>query len=163
MENKGKLLVSTKAGAGRWAAVIISVVFLLLIVLMDVWVLIVAPEYYRDLGKSVLNNPDARPIIGWVICAVLVYLLAFCIMRMRSHVNVYENGVTGITDNSFVKPMTKIDLKYTDIVSVTVSVGRNAPIVQITTQYNSYSIRAFNNSGEAVRIIKEKIELTKQN
>lgn len=162
MNDKGKLLVSTKAGAGRWIVVIIVAIFIFLIVLMDVWALIAAPEAFRDMGKQILNNPDAGSIVGWILCAFLVCFMVFCIMRMRSHINVYEKGITGITDNSLVKPMTKVDLKYTDIVGVTVSVGKNAPIIQISTPYNLYSIRAFNNSNEAVRIIKEKIELSKQ-
>ena len=83
----------------------------------------------------------------------------FAVIGNRSHCNVYENGVAGITGLSLSHPNTPMQsfcISYDEIVNVTES-GRT---IFIYTKFCTYEILAMKNRAEAVQIIRSRMSGT---
>ena len=165
MENKGKLLVSTKSAASKLKTVqlIASAIpvffgFLLLIIFsaMDLW---------RDFGREVLGDASLGWIAGLFIIIVLiawpVHQLLTTFVGSKSYCDVYENGVEGLTGLKLKdpnSPMKSFDIGYDEILNV----SESGTQILIYTQYTTYNVLAMVNRAEALKEIKARVAAQKQ-
>lgn len=157
MENRGKLLVSTKTGAGMKA---LLTVFSVIMLIVGVF-LAFNFKFFREFGKDVLDNATIGIIIGLVALAYLFLYPVFAIIGNRSYCEIYENAVVGTTGLSFSQPnmpMQKFEITYDEIKNITVS-GKT---LHIFTQYVTYDVLAMKNRLAAANEIRVRLSSKNQ-
>lgn len=145
--DRGKMIVSTKgANVGR---IVASVLAILLSIVVGAVAITFAPE--------MAGRGSALPmqILGGVMLFVIpIYQLVMMFIQCRSHLDVYENAVSGIpygfTNNT-------IYVTYDDILSVELKRG----MINLHTKQKIYSIVPAKNKDLAVSEIRSRIERAK--
>jgi len=154
MENKGKLLVSTKTGSGMKMVQTIFSIFMLLLSVFFIFAL--SSGIFREMGKDIFDNNAIGNIIGIILIALMFAYPVLVIIGNRSYCNVYENSVVGITGmnlSHLSHPMERFELSYNEIYNVTES-GKT---LFIRTSYKTFEVLAMKNRTEAVKEIRQRM------
>lgn len=157
MENRGKLLISTKTKAGRKTLLTVCSVIMLI---MGTFIAFNF-NLFRELGKEVLDNATIGVIIGLV---AVVYLFLYPVITMignRSYCEIYENAVVGMTSLSLSQPnmpMQKFEITYDEIMNTT-EAGKT---LHIYTQYATYDVLAMKNRSAVANEIRARISSKNQ-
>lgn len=152
MENKGKLLVSTKTSGGMKT---LQLVFSILELCLGIFFLLNF-RIIGDMGEELLDSRTIGIVIGIVLVIMMFSYPVFIIIGNRSYCDVYENRVTGITGMSLKNPnapMQKFDIGYDEIINVTES-GKT---IFIHTFYMTYEVLAMTRRSDAVKEIRKRM------
>lgn len=160
MENKGKLLVTTKAGiASKPVQLGISLVSCIFMIVLGIWFL-TNMETWNRMGRDLFNNETIGTLIMLLLSIFMigysVFIMIVNIIGSRSYCAVYENSVVGMTALSMNKPsasMQKFDISYAEINNVT----ETGKTIIIYTPYASYEVMAANNRSEALKEIRKRM------
>ncbi len=159
MENneRGKLLVSTKAAATGRKAVQIGgamVLFVLAIFMVSNF------NVFRKMGRDIFHSITAGELVGYGMIVLLLISAAFNLITTflgsKSFCDVYENvvvGRTALSRNQPNTPMQNFELNYSEITNVT-EAGKS---LIIYTSYMKYEVLALKNRMEALQEIRRKI------
>lgn len=148
----GKLLISTKTGTGMKT---FQTVCCVLEVIIGI-VLFCSIGFLKTVFEEMLDIGAVGVIVGILGGFSCLFSPVFVIIGNRSHCNVYENGVAGITGLSLSHPNTPMQsfcISYDEIVNVTES----SKTIIIYTKYCTYEILAIKNRAEAIQIIRSKM------
>lgn len=148
----GKLLISTKTGTGMKT---FQTVCCVLEVIMGI-VLFFSIGFLKTVFEEMLDIGAVGVIIGVFGGFSCLFSPVFVSIGNRSHCNVYENGVAGITGLSLSHPntpMQNFSISYDEIVNVTES----SKTIIIYTKYCTYEILAMKNRTEAAQIIRSRM------
>lgn len=152
MENRGKLLVSTKTSAGIKIFQLVSCIFSLILFLFFAFNF----QLFRRMGADILGNATFGTILWFVMIMLFLLEPIICIMGNRSYCDIYENSIIGVTALSFSHPntpMQKFDITYNEIINVTES-GKT---LCIYTAYATYEVLAMTNRPEAIKEIRARM------
>lgn len=152
-ENRGELVVSTKAAAaGRKAYLLFSSVFFYLFAV----VLMFCKEgFVESFGR------DTGPVI-WVggillFLGLATFFLITARKGFKSYCDVYEKGVVGTTSMTPSDPRAAVqsfELGYDEIVNVT----EQGNALVIYTSYTKLEVLALKNRAEAVQAIRKRMK-----
>ena len=148
MENRGKLLVSTKSGAKqKMGYTIYYVVWLLVLILIF--------AIFDDLSWRLSRELDSDFLgfaIPFAVAGLIVYNMLKLYFSNKSYCEVYETVVSGVTAFNFSKPQGPVTISYNDITNISES-GR---ILIIYTNYATYEFLAMDskNRAEAIKEIR---------
>ncbi len=153
MDDKGKLIISTKsAAAGRKTVVTICGGFLLALGLLG---LLMGGELSQAFGRG-----STGKIIYYGLCLILIGYgassLITCFLGGRSYCEVYERAVVGMTCLSTRDrnaPMQRIDLPFSDIVNVT-EAGKT---IILYTNHGAFDLLALKNREQAIQEIRKRM------
>lgn len=147
--NMGELLVSTKTGAGRKTVQFVCCVFEFILGLSMLFCIKLVQEAADELSGIMV----ALCLVVGFMCIISPILF---IIGSKSHCNVYENGVTGITSLSLSHPNTPMQnfrITYDEIINV--AEARNT--LYIYTKYTTYEILAITNRAVAIESIRSRM------
>lgn len=159
MEEKGKLLVSTKVSTGREMGSQISTV---IFYGMGLWFLLNF-DAMGEMGIDLFGDPAVGKVIGAALIGFLFVFPLIWLNRFKSYCEVYESGVVGITGsfsliNLFTKANNeKVFVSYEKISEVTES----GETIFLYTENGKYEVLALKNRAEAVKEIKARIKSSK--
>lgn len=113
---------------------------------------------FIDVFEEILDNDTLSTIGAWGCSLLSICMPILFIQLYKSHCNVYEKAVTGITCFNFSLlhydvSMQKFTVRYEDIMDVTE--GKNS--LFIYTKYTTYEVYAMTNRGQALQEIKKRI------
>lgn len=154
---RGNLVVSTRSAmAGRKVIVLI------------------AAAVFVFLGGFFLANEELAYEIAWdlfrnlsmgdfIYIGIPLFCFAYAAIALirvfklsKSYVEVYENGVVGITEmdrKDSSQPMQHFELKYSDIVNI----SETNKGIQLFTAYGTFSVTAAKNRKEAAAAIRQRM------
>lgn len=161
MENqeRGKLLVSTKATATGRKAFQIGAAALFIVLAGS---MIPNFDIFREMGRDMFRSSETGEILGWVLIVGLLAMAAFGLITTflgsQSFCDVYENAVVGktaLSRNQPNTPMQSFELNYNEITNVT-EAGKS---LIIYTNYMKYEVLALKNRTEALREIRKRMQV----
>ncbi len=154
---KGKLLVSTKSNAiGRKAFVLIASA----IILLPAIYILTNPDFAYQMAYDLLGKISLGRIVQIGFPTIMLVFAAISVINIfmisKSHLDVYERGIAGVTSFNTRKPsegVKKIELSFSDIVNV----SESKRCIQIVTKYGSYEFLAAKNREQALNEIRSRI------
>lgn len=152
MENRGKLLVSTKTSGGMKTFQLVSNILMLCLGIF----FLLNSGIFGDMGEDMLGNKTIGIVLGWFLVIMPFTYPVFTIIGNRSYCDVYENTVTGMTGLSLSNPnapMQKFDIGYDEIMNVTES-GKT---IFLHTSYMTYEVLAMSHRSDAVKEIRKRM------
>lgn len=153
MNEKGRLLVTTKAGStGRKTLVCILCP---LLILFGIKLISVSEPtvYYKITHSNYEFHQIFIILVGVALIMYAVYAFAVVFIGNRSYCEVYEHSVTGMTALVVTPPMQKFDIDYHEINNVT----ETGKMICIYTPYTKYEVLALRNREEAIREIRKRM------
>lgn len=155
INSMSNLLISTKVGKGMKTFQTVCCVLEAIIGIA----LLCSIGFLKTVFEDMLDMGAAGVIFGIFFGFSFLISPVFAVIGNRSHCNVYENGVAGITGLSLSHPNTPMQsfcISYDEIINVTES-GRT---IFIYTKYCTYEILAMKNRAEAAQIIRSRMSGT---
>ncbi len=155
MEDKGELIISTKAVAVGQKGIMIAAGALMILLGMFMGV-------DKRVTSSIASGTQEE-LIHYAVISLLFgaggYVIYAAFKRFKSYCAVYEKGVVGITGMAEMSgakkgaPQQDFELAYSDIVNVTES----DKTILIYTNYGNFEVLALKNRAEATREIRKRM------
>ncbi len=152
----GNLLISTKVEKGKKTFQTACCVLAVIIGVALFFSISFFIEDLLDMGTGVVIF-GVVCALSFIISPIFVFIIVF--KGNKSHCDVYENGVAGITGlglNNSNTPMQNFCISYDEIVNITES----SKSILIYTKYCTYEVLAKKNRAEAAQIIRSRMSGT---